>query len=323
MVGHRTATVRLVRARARLVVARGLIALALASVLGCGPAATAVPGTTRPLATGSAPATAGAQPATRGVAAGTVTYADGRPLPGAQVIVIGIEYETEVDAVTDAGGAYSATVAELEATYRMAASIETPFDGETYQFPLEPDGGDTHFRGADGISRDFVWRLEGPGSWASHLDPSDRTSLIGGIIGVFVYDPISDPSGANALVLEPDDIITVTLRPLTSLIDGSDADVVTAQVVIEEATGPYEGEVGDLRDVPLARYEASATLTQAGGAVTNLVVGVRCTRSGCPIRPASMAPTAEVRFLPADPNVHSRPFQGQPAAGIALYVQRP
>ena len=261
-----------------------------------------------------------------GAAAGRVTFADGRPLADAHILVIGIEYETEIDAPLDGSGNYRATIEQTDANYRLAGWVDVPFEGETYHLPLEPVGDtDTHFLGADGISRDFVLRLTGRGSWAGQMQADDREALIGGIIGVFVYDPISDPTAARALALPVGSRITVSLRPVApTLIDGSPAMSITFDVPITRQTGPSTiGEVGDLRGVPLGRFGATATLTDGSGAVTNLVLGVTCSRSGCPLKPASMSPSAEISFLPADNLVHSRPFQGQAVAGLALYVQRP
>ena len=278
-----------------------------------------------PSASPGSPVGSPSNTATAGQVAGRVSYADGRPLPGAHVLVIGVEYATELDLQSDSDGTYGGVIEQQDANYRMAAWVESPFEGETYRFPLEPVGDpDTHFRGADGFAKDFVWRLTGRGSWASHLQADDRSGLIGGIVGVFVYDPLTDPTAASALALPVGSIIDVTLTPLTPLVDGSDAQPITVTITIEEETGPYTiGEVGALTDVPLGRYEATATVTEPGGTARGLVVGATCTRSGCPLKPAALADTAELLFPPADPLVHSRPFQRQPVAGLALYVQLP
>ena len=297
------------------------VALAVAACQTTTPTGAPASGPVGPGAT--AQGTAGPVAVTPGVAAGRVTLEDGRPLEGATVLAIGVEYGTEYAASTDAGGGYRSTVEQL-GSYRMAAWIETAFEGETFFFPLEPAGAvDTHFRGQDGIVKDFEWRLSGPASWASHLDPTDRDSRIGGVIGVFVYDPVRDPTAADALRLEPGSRILIELRPLTDRIDGIPAQPISVEIVVDEATGPYTiGEVGDLRDVPLAGYEASASLVGPDGTTSALVLGVTCTKSGCPLKPAGLAATAEVRFVAADQIVHSRPYQGQPAAGLAMYVHR-
>jgi hypothetical protein len=256
---------------------------------------------------------------------GRASYADGRPLGGADVTAIGVEYATEVDARTDQSGNYAATIAQTDGNYRMAAWIEAPFDGQTYRFPLEPAASpDTHFLGRDGISKDFVWKLSGRASWASQMAADDRRGFVGGIIGVYVYDPVTDPSASKAMMLPAGSVIDVTLRPLTPLIDGTMAQPVTTRVSVVKATGPSTiGEVGSLTDVPLARYEASATVTDPAGKATDLLVGATCSRSGCPLKPPPLAAIAEIRFVPADALVHSRPFQGQAVAGVYLYMHTP
>jgi hypothetical protein len=241
------------------------------------------------------------------------------------VLAIGIEYETELGAQTDSAGAYQASIEQTDANYRLVAWIETAFDGETFRFPLEPVGGpDTHFYGADGIARDFIWKLNGRGSWASQFPADDRRAFVGGTIGVFVYDPIRDPTAALAMKLPVGSAIEVKLRPVTPLVDGTTGQMITVRIPILKATGPNTiGEVGALTDVPLARYEATAKVIDPSGGTTDLVIGATCSRSGCPLKPANLSATTDIRFVPAESRVHSRPFQGQPVAGLALYAHTP
>jgi hypothetical protein len=305
-----------------LVFPRTILAAASAVLL-AGACSSAAPPSTSPGASVSSGAPAST--ASAGQVAGRVTYADGRPLPGAHVLVIGVEYATELDLQSNANGTYGGAIEQKDANYRMAAWVEAPFEGATYRFPLEPVGTpDTHFLGADGFAKDFAWRLTGRGSWAGQLQADDRRGLIGGIAGVFVYDPLSDPTAAAALALPVGSTIDVTLTPTTPLVDGSQAQPLTATVTITEATGPSTiGEVGALTDVPLGRYRATATVTEPGGSPRPLLLGVTCSRSGCPLKPAALSDTAEMLFPPADPLVHSRPYQRQPVAGLALYVTLP
>lgn len=284
---------------------------------GVGTPETSTPGaTTAPGATASAVA---------GHMVGRAFTSDARPIRGADITAIGTEYATEVDAKTDQSGNYSATIGQTDGNYYMAAWIEAPFDGQTYRFPLEPVGSpDTHFLGRDGISKDFVWKLSGRASWASQMQADDRRGMIGGIIGVYVYDPVTDPAASKAMALPAGSVIDVTLRPLTPLIDGTMAQPITTRISIAKATGPSTiSEVGALTDVPLARYEASSTATDVTGKATDLLVGATCTRSGCPLKPPPLAAISEVRFVPADALVHPRPYQGQAVAGVTLYVHAP
>jgi hypothetical protein len=260
-----------------------------------------------------------------GMVTGRISHADGRPLPDAHVLVIGVDYVTELDLRTNADGVYQGTIADESANYRLAAWVDAPFEGETYHFPLEPVGDpDTHFLGAEGLVKDFVWQLTGVGSWANELDPDDPEDRIAGSPGLYVYDPNTDPTGERALDVPIGSVVEITLRPLTALVDGSEAEPISSAITIEEEMGQFTiTEVGVLSEIPIARYEVSATVTEPGGSAQMLLVAANCTSSECPIRPPPMAATAELAFRPANQSVHRRPFQGQPGAGIAIYVTLP
>jgi hypothetical protein len=260
----------------------------------------------------------GAEP---GRVSGQVTYSDGRPLSGATVVAIGVEYATEISATTGQDGTFTISIEQRDANYRAAAWIDVEKDGQTYQFPLEPVGDpDTHFHGEKGLAKDFTWKVTGQASWRGHLQPDDPRSFIGGSIALYDYDPNTDPAADRRVGLPVGSVIEITFLPSTPLIDGTEVDTFTREVTIDAPSGRFS-PVATIVDVPLASYAVTATGRSPGGEATDLLLTANCVKTGCPARPPALGARAVLDFVPADPLVHSRPYQSQPVAGVAIYFR--
>jgi hypothetical protein len=292
-------------------------AMGLIAVTGCSPS---------PGVSGAPPPAAGP-----GTISGRVTYADGRPLAGAHILVNAREYDSQTERKSAADGTYSIKLAVPDATYDMYAWVgPIDFNGHQYELPLRFTGGNP---GAiaypeDGLVQDLTWETTGEGSWAPL--PGEPQSNNGGWLGVNVYDPSTDPGGDQALTAPAGTKIELSLNPVTPLIDGSAGVPLTATVTFADDTGPsWISNVGTVVDIPVAMYDVSATLVALDGTRTPLLTAWRCTQNlggvfDCPfIEPSAFGPTARIDFGPADPDAHVAPYDSYPTQKLELYVKEP
>jgi hypothetical protein len=302
-------------------VALGLVAV----VASCSSAAPSAPGTA-----GTSPGTPAARSPTTtpgvaasGIVSGRATYADGEPLPGANVVAIAVEYNLEASGQTGPDGEYRLELPERDANYRVVAWVERDYSGRRYQLPLVPEGStDTRFHGTEGRAQNFVWQISGAAPWGAHLPPGDSRSFIGGLIELYVYDPNTDPRGERAIVAPAGTTYVLTLVPIGPLIDGSAGQTVEHSVTTDEATDSGSTTlVGAIVDVPVGQYEVMARIARPGDSPTDLLIGAACTGLGCPLRPQPQSTSATVEFTPIRTPI--RPHQRQAVAGVQLYVTMP
>lgn len=226
-----------------------------------GPGASAQPGgpSTAPVVT---PGTA----AERGVIQGRVTTADGRPLAGAQVRVIGYTgsagQQHDDDLVTDADGRYRVEVED--GLYEVSAEALISFEGQQFRLPLHPvDGACEEEYSSEGIVEDWVLQLTGEHVCLPGFDPNSEDSYYGA--QVHLSPDLVQTAPADA-------VVEVSFVP-EILADGTPGFEFTLQrtvAALGTTAGPV-GETGTLVGIPLGRYTVSAVLV-SGGTRTPLVV---------------------------------------------------
>ena len=299
----------------------------LAILAGCGPA----PAGSAGAPAGSAGAPAAMAQAGPGTITGRVTYADGRPLAGAHILVNAREYDSQTERRSGADGTYAIKLAVPDGTYDMYGWVgPVDFNGHQYELPLTFTGGDPGAIAypADGLVQDLTWQTTGEGNWDPI--PGEPQSLNGGWLGVSVYDPANDPGGDQALSAPAGTKIELQLTPTTPLIDGTTGSPLAATVTLAADSGPsWISDVGSVDDIPVAQYDVAATLVALDGTRTPLLVAWRCTQNldgawDCPfIDPSPFGTTARIDFGPADPIAHGAPYDSYPTQKLELYVKEP
>lgn len=239
------------------------------------------------------PATTDTNTLKPGLIVGTASYADGKPLTNANIVIRGTTlagantyFETQVDA----NGRYSQQTPN--GLYQITAYTNVTYNDRTYGIWLDPtDGINTPSQGStDGLVKDFVWRISGP-TPAAKSKPNDPHSYYGGIIDLGdnaqfeinynngnLVEPHTYPVGSKILL---------TLTPTSPLIDGSAGKVLNFEIAPDDLT------TNVLRDIPVGDYTAAATLLDASGTKFNslLVATILPTgKIGEPVVPNYSAP---------------------------------
>lgn len=171
------------------------------------------------------------------VVKGRVLDPQGRPMAGVGVLADNtMLYNSNMQAVTNADGAYRLDLSLMETTWVMYGNHEVDYDGQRFTFRLEVD--EAPFSSREGAVRDFVWRIGGP--------MGDGALFHGGNGHVF------QDYGAGGL----EDITLVTLHftPSAPLVDGTEGEPVDVPV---DVAGAFGG-------IPLGRYTITATYGPAG-----------------------------------------------------------
>ena len=197
-------------------------------------------------------------PPTPNVVEGTVTLADGRPLPGATVRVAGATGAargTTRQATTDRNGHYRVTVPLGH--YNVDGFADITYDGQTYtELWLDrTNGGCDRVMSDKGIVRNFVLRLSGPKRCINGPNPNNPNSYHGAYMT------------AMSSSFPADAVITFTLQPVGPLADGSRGQVLTMRrtgAALQKGGGPID-ETSFLYDIPLGRYRVSAEARYADG----------------------------------------------------------
>lgn len=174
-----------------------------------------------------------------GVLKGRVVGADGRPVQGAEIVADNqLLYNSNLIVSTDADGRYRVET-DIAATFHVTASMTVEHNGASYQVDLSPDD-DSSFAGPTGAIRDFTWKLTG--------EKADGLGHYGG--SVLFHLDMTDPQNPEAFL--EDEKVELTLAPESTLLDGSQGQVITRRAV---RTPDGSGLV----DVPIARYRVSAS----------------------------------------------------------------
>ena len=202
------------------------------------------------------------RPATEsGVITGRVTTEQGDPVAGAKIRVVGyVGSDTlgrDIETVTSG----SDGVYRYEAgagLYEVLGVAPLSFDGGTYLFDLEPaDGSCDQEMAEDGIVEDMVVRLTGISPCNTGADPTAYLEYHGAAVQLF-----GRLSGSRS----GDTVIEYVLDPVTPLADGSQGETLTLRRTIDAlqtSFGPLESS-WILHDIPLARYEVTASLVDGG-----------------------------------------------------------
>lgn len=280
--------------RALSTLAMTLAVLSAACEGGGGDATPGIAMTPRPGAT-SVAAGPGSVRAEPNVIAGQVTTENGQPIDGAALRIVGYtggaNLGTEIETVTSgADGIYRYPVPR--GLYEVLGEAQVDFDGQTYQFDLEPADERCEQQLSDsGIVKHFVLRLTGLKSCVDGVDPEN-----------YLYYHGAPVQLSNATTLPLDAVIEYTLEPTTPLADGSTGQTLTLRrsvAALSTSAGPIEG-TWILHDIPLAVYRVSAAVVTASGTETLLVA-----TDGEP------AASADLRF-------RARDLFGEPETGFQI-----
>ena len=184
------------------------------------------------------------------VVKGRASYADGRPLVGAEVLANNtLGYNSYLSAVTDADGRYRIPIDEsVMTTWRMWATVDIEYHGQWYERELDHDG--IPFPSDEGAIRDLVLTVTGP---LAQSGPGNTDFLGGEPVHV-----LSTPESEGYVEI---DEVQVTLAPTGPLIDGS-----TGETIVQFL------EYSDIADVPIGEYVCSVAHHAADGTVTPLQV---------------------------------------------------
>ena len=247
-----------------------------------------------------------------GVATGKAVDGQGKPLADVHVDIVGtasakVEFRS-YQPTTDASGTYRQ--ADLTpGTYTLKAWRDVSYNGKAYKLPLaSPQGShNQQLDSAEGIVRDFVWKISGPKPGATSTD--GHGAFYGGTVLIYGADYVGTPIAAS----EGAEIV-VKLVPSGPLMDGTAGAPITASAPFAK-TG---NKLKQLDDVPLGRYTVTAEVKDAGGATKPLRVLVQNGPSGT--EDAHYTASTTLDFEPGG-GANVRPYQEQPTTRQAIYVR--
>jgi|CXWL01.1.fsa_nt_gi hypothetical protein len=244
-----------------------VVALGTAACIGgCG-------GSSDPAGTASAPTSAGTGEATPGYLTGRVTMGNGTPVTASDV-----KYRLTISGVSGPGervdftpivkpdGSFSQKLPD--GIYHMPyGTLTVRFENQLYSLPLEAVDPTGDRESPPGIVQNFVWKLTGPKP-DRNLDVNNATHWYGITIPVRFSTwrddigkaPPDPPAGSKVIY---------TLKPLSTLVDGSPAQPLT----IERAWRAGDITPTDsLNDLPPANYEITGVLQLADGSSKPLLL---------------------------------------------------
>jgi hypothetical protein len=199
-----------------------------------------------------------------GVITGRVVTEQGAPIGGAQLRIVGYtgsdNLGQDIETVTSGpDGVYRYEAGS--GLYEVLGVAPLEFDGQTYLFELEPvDGACNQEFSEAGIVEDMVLRLTGISPCDQAADPTNYLEYHGAAVQLF--NQLSGSYGSDA-------VVEYVLEPATPLADGSPSETLTLSRTIDAlqtSFGPIEG-TWVLHDIPLARYEVTASLVEGGSRV--------------------------------------------------------
>jgi hypothetical protein len=205
---------------------------------------------------------------TPNVVQGTVSTVDGRPIAGATIRVAGATGAargTSIKAKTDANGRYRVTVPLGH--YNVDGFVDVQYNGQTYK-ELWLDRGDApceRVMSDKGIIRNFVLRMSGPKRCTNGVDARNPDAYYGTYIT------------AMSSAFPDDAVITFTLTPNGPLADGTKGRTLAIKrsgAALKKGGGPIE-ETSFLHDIPLGRYNVTATVSYADGTQRGAVLELR------------------------------------------------
>ena len=241
------------------------------------------PGDGSPTDDSAAPAEAVEPPGDGPMVYGQVRTADGRPVVGAEISVVGVLDESAEYAgytpVTDAQGRYQVSVQPGD--FSVSGTYSTDYLGQHYTFGLAPETGtgDESFPIRDTPSEhNFIWKISGrrPGTEGAGELGND---FFGGQAHFYIADVrafqmhethFADEFGSGFEV-------KVELTPEGPLIDGSAGTTYTSSHMVSM---PNEAKWTDI-DIPVGQYRVQVTVVKADGSTKALdVIGVAPEEAG-------------------------------------------
>ena len=168
-----------------------------------------------------------------GYATGKAIDTNGNPLVGAEVAVENtlVGYHSSANGATDTNGNYQINLSTV-GTFHASAYLNKTFNGKQYKLALHCDNNEAF--GNEGAVRNFEWKLTG-------TKPVAADGFYGAAVELY-----NEPG----YYIDENDIV-VALNPLGSLIDGSAGTVISRHPIVTS--------YAVLNDIPLGKYEASAT----------------------------------------------------------------
>jgi hypothetical protein len=221
-----------------------------------------------------------------GAIRGRVTTETGSPVAGARLRIVGYTggagLGRDIETVTSAAdGTYRYKVPRGQ--YEVLGDGPLEYDGQTYLFHLDPaDGACDQALSDNGIVEDFVLRLHGLMQCLEGVDPNNADFYHGATVQAF-----SQLSGAAA-----DDVVEYVFEPVGALADGSAGETLTMRRTVAAHSnffGPLDG-TSALHDIPLGRYEVTASLVGADGSRSPLLLST--------LEATTPAESVEVTFDP-------------------------
>lgn len=247
-----------------------VLCLILVGVGGCGESDAAS-------ASGGGEAPAAAKAAEPGYVTGRVTMADGSPLRGEikdiAINIYGVSEAAEkvsYGAAVKPDGTYRQKVAPGQYAFNPAR-ITVLFNGQEFQFPLEPVGNlwNKNRDAEEAIVQDFVWKVTGPTPYgqSSGLNPGNATHWYGMSVGLRA-DGYRNDLGKAPTPIPDTSKLTFQLKPLSKAIDGSDVKPITMERPFSNSNyAPL-----DLNDLPPAEYELTGVATLPDGSTKPLLL---------------------------------------------------
>lgn len=268
-----------------------------------------------PAAPAPAPTPSPVQPVARiqprpGYITGTVFDTQGRPLPGAGVLITGTTFEqgqrTSFEATTDENGTYAVRVPD--GRYEAKAWTDVTFNGAFFSRLLHPLSGtpSTQVDSTVGGNLDFQWRLTGLTAYSTPPGSSD-TDFYGASIDLSycglpanAYCSADYNSFPTTPIAPEGSTVRLTLTPTGPLIDGTQGQVLTFDIPVGPQLPDYpygtaanrlpdypDGGGGrtvlgtiwqyhskEFNDIPLGTYSLTATAVLPNGSTQAMKLGL-------------------------------------------------
>lgn len=214
----------------------------------------------------------------RGQFTGQITRADGSP-----ITLPGVEFEININGVTAVGentsfhppvgpdGTFKLKLPQ-GLFYPPYGTITFPFEGKKYITALDPiNPGKGTRESAAGITQNFAWRMTGPKPRLIGAKPNDVNNATDwfGISIPLIFEVYRNDTGQVQQPLPDGSRLIWQLRPLSNLIDGSEAKPLTVERQWNPNAYP---QVQPLNDLPPANYEVAAVATLSDGSTKPLLL---------------------------------------------------
>ncbi len=184
---------------------------------------------------------------------GYFVNACGQPIPGARVIVrnaFASTTDTPFTVVPKADGFYAQNLPPPSANasvFQAIGEVATTYEGTDYCLWVRPSDGSTSFASKDGAVQNLVWRVSGE---RPDSKPGNRQYYGGSLwLSPNLNDTVSAP---------PEAVLSIVLKPIAPLIDGSQGKDVLIQIPWGQR---YQtSSTPELNGIPLGKYQVFAAI---------------------------------------------------------------